>query len=191
MINHDSLNLLYGKGIQLQPSEEGNLKVPCSFRQFINQVNRAYSFSALDRVADAGELNLTDHYPDSNYAPYFNLKIIIQPHDKDTSYFYDEEINDFYNCLLTIIGNSDFYNFKGDRPVFIGEMHEQQDPHYGNVLKGDILVGTSIFYNDYSVTTHFPETDSEHKKVVESIYYKILEQYPQLHVSLEYETIIT
>lgn len=192
MIDHNlaqfGLNENYA-GEQVQPSEKGNLTVPSTLRQFIVQANRAYSQSALEAAQDNEGLHLQYHDGDIDHeVPFFHLKLIAQPQG-DLASFVANKGNDFFNFVLKTVGRSEVRFVRGNRAAFVGEFTKQVDPDFGEVMVSNILIGTSVFYNDYRVTTNFPASQNELEVVVGDIFTSITQAYPELKVEIEFNVV--
>lgn len=151
----------------------------CNLRQFIIQNRRNYSSWALEALAEEEQLHHSPH--SSVEAPYFHIRLILQP-PGDLQDFLDEHEESLLQNLFDFIGYSSYRGISGKRSVFVSDFDIDYDMTKGNVIVSDILVGTSVFFNDYRVTSGFPANDSEAHEVVGHIYKKIAQNWPQLKI---------
>lgn len=198
MIDHNLSQLGLNEtleGEQVIPSEKGNLHVPCNLRQFIIQSNRNYSVDVLEFFEDNEGLHLKDHLDDvdsdditSIDYPFFHLKFVAQP-ETSIHHFVSTQGDELFNFLLQTFGKSNIRFARGNRGAFVGRFTKETDPDYGDVIVSDILISTSIFYNDYRVTANYPVTQNELELVVGDIYQAINNQFPTLKVELTFNVV--
>lgn len=193
MIDHNLKQLKMDEdyeGEQIIPSEKGNLTLPSTLRQFIIQ-SRAYREETLELLKETDGLHLRKLYNNFNYSvPFFYISLIVRPNNGMTNgEFVEKYGNEFFDLLLNTIGRSEIRNNRGNRGSFVGEFFNFHDPDYGQVLKSHILIGTSVFYNDYRVTTNFPSSDNEMDYVLTEIYNIITRAFPQLDIEINHEII--
>jgi hypothetical protein len=177
----------YNQGVQIQPSEHGNLFLQSTMQQFIVQAHRAYTFESLNSITDCHGNNELSIIPLDNEdilhkVPYFYMKLIIQSNEFED--FFDD-IEDFSDALHNIVSYSKISQMRGKRGAWVSEYDVDQNHKYGKVITYDILISTSIFYNDYRVTTNFPNSNLSMDMITDDIYKDILRQYPDLKVEIE------
>jgi hypothetical protein len=189
MIDHNLAQLNISEdytGIQIIPSESGNLLLSSTIRQFIIQ-SRAYRPEVLQQLEMTDDFNLTDIDSDYKHAqPFFHVKLYIKSDDSFSPNCFndDEEKENFLTYLTQIVGKNTLRNKRGNRAAFIGEFFNYNHPDYGNVLTADLLLGTTIFYNDYRATTNVPANQNELDEILERIYEKLSHEFPNLNIEL-------
>lgn len=192
MIDHNltqfSLDESYD-GEMIIPSEQGNINVPATLRQFIIQARRNYSENALTLLADTEDIKLTLNTPFSTLAPYFYLKLIVKPSVALQQFAESEEGESFFNKVLELAGHSDVRFKSGKRSAFIGAFSPITDNTLGVVLVSNILISTTVFYNDYRATCHFPESEEDHTEVVSRFFNVLHAAFPHIDLEISYETI--
>ena len=189
MIDHNLAKLNINEdyiGIQIIPSESGNLLLTSTLRQFIIQ-SRAYRPEVLQQLEMTDDFNLTDVDSDYQHAqPFLHVKLYIKSDDSFSPNCFndDEEKENFLTYLTQIVGKNTLRNKRGNRAAFIGELFNYNHPDYGNVLTADLLLGTTIFYNDYRATTNVPANQNELDEILERIYEKLSHEFPNLNIEL-------
>lgn len=172
MINHNipSMNLdQYDEGEISLPSETASAPFASNLRQFIILTRRAYNDSALIDMQTSEGIKLSAHSHDC--APYFGITLKITSLMESIKDFTETCGDDFFLSLLRIVSSSTRRGVSGKRAVFVREflpcVVSANDPLrlYGtpenNTLETQIVISTSVFYNDYRVTTGFPADQQE------------------------------
>lgn len=183
------------EGEMVMPSEKGNLTVPCNLRQFIIQARRAYSASALENLVDSDDVKYTmnsvsGNYPDAqDVEPFFYVKLVAKP-DVSLQEFKDSvRANAFFETILALAGRSDTRYKSGNRTAFLSSFNKESDPNVGDVMVGHLLIGTSVFYNDYRVTVNYPSIDVEYTEVLKALFEGLNNSFPDVEVEVSYETL--
>lgn len=178
MINHNiqSLDLdEQDRGEMVLPSEGNHPSFESNVRQFIILSRRLFSELALNSdLAEDNEIKVRKHNDFENeYFPYFGLTLKFKYRDgdlDDMKDFVEEEGDEFFNAVIQTVRQSNMSRIRGNRAVFVREFNRVSDPILGDVMETKIVVSTSIFYNDYRVTTGFPSNTTELEQVTEDIF---------------------
>ncbi len=177
MINHNiqTMNLsATDDGEIVLPSEDGKITFKGNLRQFLVLTRRAFNESSIVSFSDKEEIKHTVHVNQLELAsPYFGLNLTFQPLDEDIDDFVATYGDEFFESILNHIHMSEFRGVRGQRAAFVSSFSVVNDDKLGSVLKSKIVVSTSVFFNDYRVTTGFPGTEAELELVVEQIFNKI------------------
>jgi hypothetical protein len=184
------------KGEIILPSEQGMINFAGTLHQFIVLATRLTSFSSLDFFSKSEPIsvrNLTyippELTPIKSTVPYVGLVLKVLPTDCSLAEFAKNEGEFFFKFLIDITGFSNFNNHQGHRCAFIQNFHEISTVEYGNILEAKILLGTSIFYDDYKVKTNFPNSYEILFDICKDIYSKILNKYPSLEIEINTYTL--
>lgn len=191
MINHDvqPLGLVAADaGEIVLPSENESIKFEGTVRQFVILARRAYSEQALECLADSEGIKLQNYEDSVDVAPYFGLTLRVQP-EGDLESFVEEQGDDFFDSVLKIVSKSNVRGVRGNRCAFVREFRAVNDAQYGKLLETKILVGTSVFFNDYRVTTGFPYDEESLDVATESIYNELCAQWGELKIDVTPEVI--
>jgi hypothetical protein len=185
---HYGLNENYTGEVTL-PSENGNVKAELSLRHFVQLSRRAYSHTALENLVDSEGIILTKHEtPDDvsdTVPPFFHIKLTIQPDNQTLTDFAESDYgNSFFDTLLELVGKSSVRRLSGNRIAFVGTFNKAVDAIIGEVFVSDLFIGTSVFFNDYRVTTNFPANESEESAVVEGIFRELTKEFPDVKIEL-------
>lgn len=193
MINHNipQFNLTQDMvGEMVLPSEKGNLIVSANLRQFIIQTRRNYNGDALTALQDSESINIVynQSFPEDT-APYFYLKLTIRPDIDFKEFAVGTQGYDFFNKVLELAGHSNVRFKSGNRTAFVSAFEKVTDENLGEVLVSNILIGTSVFYNDYRVTLDFPFQDEEYQVVVGDFFRDLSAAFPTVQVQVSYEPV--
>jgi hypothetical protein len=175
------------------PSEKGNLTVAATLRQFIIQARRNYSANILENLEVEEGMTVTLHNPENDFldtseiSPFFYVKLIVKPTVSLKEFSESPEGNDLFDKVLELASNSNVRRLSGKRTAFVSAFNPVQDSSRGEVLETKILIGTSVFYNDYRVTANFPATEEEHTDVVGRFFNTLHETFPDLDLEVSYE----
>lgn len=170
-------------GEMVIPSEVGNMKTECNLRQFLIMSERQYSEYALS-VLDDIKVRVNPSAEDDAPALLY-VNFLMKP-EGDLKDFIEEKGDEFFDSLLKIAGYSDIRGLRGNRGAFISYFQLVQENGM-ELWKSKILLSTSVFYNDYRVTTGFPFTDEECTAVLEDMYSKLSNQFPEIEFELSWE----
>ncbi len=178
MINHNIqlLELIeQDRGEMMLPSEDNHSSFETNVRQFIILSRRLFSELALNSdLAEDNEIKVRKHNDfEDEYFPYFGLTLKFKYRDGDLDDmrdFVEEEGDEFFNALIQTVTQSNVRKIRGNRGAFVREFRRVSDPVLGDVMETKIVVSTSIFYNDYRVTTGFPSNTTELEQVTEDIF---------------------
>jgi len=177
MINHNipSMDLAASNHGEIAlPSEDGKITFGGNLRQFLVLTRRAFNENAIVDFADKEEIKHTVHDNQLELAsPYFGLTLKFQPLEKNIDDFVAAVGDEFFEFILNTVNTSQVRKFRGQRAVFMSSFNVSEDDKLGLVLESKIIVSTSVFFNDYRVTTSFPGTETELELVVEQIFNKI------------------
>ena len=158
------------RGEVVLPSENGNTHVKMSFRQFEQLAQRAYSAKSLNAIADTDGLKIQSRppvcdTPFEDISPIFHITLTFCPKNIDFETFVSSSESDrLYDRLLQWAGNvSPGYSgrLSGARTAFVGEFNRRISNSGRDVMTSHIFVGTSIFYNDYRLSTNYPCSPEE------------------------------
>jgi hypothetical protein len=149
------------------PSESSAISFEGNLRQFIILTRRAFNEPALLEAASAEGIKVAQH-SNSDNAPYFGLTIGITPTNESIEDFVENSGDDFFASILRITSFSTQRGVSGKRAVFVREFR-RDDPFAPETVYTKILVSTSVFFNDYRVTTGFPADQYELGYNVQSI----------------------
>jgi hypothetical protein len=175
----------YDEGEIALPNEAGLSIFSGNLRQFILLTRRAYSETALANLEETENLNVRIHKEQEEVEPYFGITLKFQPRD-DLEAFIDNSGDDFFNSILRISATSTKRGVSGDRPVFVREFRRATDPILGDVMETQILISTSVFFNDYRVTVGFPGDEDEVENATESIFKQLRDNWgEQVKLDLE------
>ena len=96
------------------------------------------------------------------------------------------EGDEFFDSLIKAVGYCDIRGVRGNRGAFVSNFELFQE-NGTEMWKSKILLSTSVFYNDYRVTTCFPFTDQECTSVLEDMYGKLVSQFNDVEFELTWE----
>lgn len=170
MINHNiqAMNLdQFDEGEISLPSETKSESFTSNLRQFIILTRRAFNEPALNEIVFTEGMHVTEHKSHVDTEPYFGITLKACPHFGKIEDFVAEHGEIFYDSLLRIAGTSVQRGVSGKRAVFVREFRRADG--LGNTIETKIVLSTSVFYNDYRVTTGFPSTTSEIEEAARSI----------------------
>ena len=171
------------EGEMVIPSEVGNMKNECNLRQFLIMSERQYSESAVSVVNDIKvRVNSSAQCHDPSLL-YVNF--LMKP-EGDLKDFIEEKGDEFFDSLLKIAGYCDIRGVRGNRGAFVSYFQLVEENGL-ELWKSKILLSTSVFYNDYRVTTGFPFTDKECTSVLEDMYGKLNNEFPDVEFELSWE----
>jgi len=173
MINHDiqSMNLdQYDEGEISLPSETQQSSFASNLRQFIILTRRAFNESALQEMADTEGLKVSSHL-NVVAEPYFGLTLKVTPHRGDIKDFVAEQGEIFFDSLMRVVSTSTHRGISGKRAAFVRAL--TRDHSSTNTIETKIVVSTSIFFNDYRVTTGFPCDSQELDSVAVDIMHRL------------------
>lgn len=180
MINHniESMDLSQNdEGEIYLPSESKPVTFESDLRQFIILTRRAYNESALLDMEQSEGLKVAQHTPHDDATPYFGVTLGITPkYGKTLEDFIDEHGDSFFSSLLQITSVNTQRGVSGKRAVFVREFRKD-DPFASDTLYTRIVISTSVFYNDYRVTTGFPSNQQELISTVQSIRQRLYDQW--------------
>lgn len=163
-------------GEAVLPSEKGNTHVTMALRQFVQLARRAYSANALELLEDSEGLKITEHQTmdDSEFdevQPFFHFTLTFRPKHGDLKSFVEsDEADAFYDRVLALVGRSTTRGVSGVRTAFVGEFNRKTTASGLDVMVSHVFVGTSVFFNDYRVTTNYPASQEEVDTILESIF---------------------
>lgn len=188
MINHNiqSMNLdQFDEGEISLPSETKSETFHSNLRQFIILTRRAFNESALNEMAFAEGLNVAEHAPHVDTEPYFGITLQVSPHFGDIKDFLEVHGDTFFDSVTRIASTSVQRGVSGKRAVFVREFRRASS--FGNTIETQLVLSTSIFYNDYRVTTGFPSNLSEIEDSATSIMNRLHQEWGD-KVRFELET---
>ena len=101
--------------------------------------------------------------------------------------FIEENGDAFFDSIIGAVSVSSKRKMSGERACFVREFRIVEDDNFGEVLETKILVSTSIFFNDYRVTTGYPSTEIElDDEVTRLIFDKLSTEWcDQINLSIE------
>lgn len=177
MINHNipTLSLVDNdEGETFLPSEEGSISFESNLRQFIILSRRLFAEEVIENcLADTEGIKQRKHSDNDEYNTYFGLHLRFKNKVGSLEDFVEDEGDDFFDSLSKAVTTSNIRGISGHRGAFVREFRRVNDPYLGEVMETKILVSTSVFYNDYRVTTGFPSDISELEDVTEEIFNKL------------------
>lgn len=182
------------QGEMVIPSEKGNITVQANVRQFIIQARRQYSATALANLVDSEDIKFSINNGHSTndldeVAPFFYVKLIAKPDVALNSFVQSPEGDRFFDTVLALAGRSTTRFKSGVRTAFVSSFNKETDPDVGDVMVGHILIGTSVFYNDYRVTVNYPSVDEEYTETLKGIFEGLQVAFPNLDIEVSYETL--
>lgn len=197
--SHDVKSMLLSaedEGEIILPSEVKLINFSGSVRQFTVLSRRLCSVEAINDFSKREQMNIRHltYIPPSliaikNNVPFIGLNLKFKPSDMTIKDWADKDGETFFDFLIDIIGNSNIKNHKGTRCAFIKNFYSTTTMEYGELLETKILLGTSIFFNDYRVKTNFPNTQEVLLNICHDIYEQILQKFPNLEVELQSYTL--
>lgn len=158
------------------PSEKGNTNATISLRQFIQLARRAYSANALELLENSEGLKITEHQSMDasvfhDVQPFFHFTLTFRPKNGDLKSFVEsDEADRFYDRVLALVGHSYTRGVSGNRTAFVGEFNRQKTASGLDVMVSHVFVGTSVFFNDYRVTTNYPASQEESDAILENVF---------------------
>lgn len=171
-------------GEMVIPSEVGNMTTECTLRQFLIMSERQYCENAISVVDNIkSKINPSVDSEESPALLYVNFLMKPQGDLKD---FMEEEGDEFFDSLIKAVGYCDIRGVRGNRGAFVSNFELFQE-NGTEMWKSKILLSTSVFYNDYRVTTGFPFTDQECTSVLEDMYGKLVNQFNDVEFELTWE----
>lgn len=165
------------------PSEKGNTHVTMPLRQFVQLARRAYSANALAYLEDDEGLKITEHQTmdDNEYEevqPFFHFSLTFRPNRISLKDFVESPDGDrLFDRILELVGRSNTRGISGSRTAFVGEFNRKTTKSGSEVMVSQIFVGTSVFFNDYRVTTNYPASQDEADKILESIFTTLCQEF--------------
>lgn len=178
------------------PSEVKLINFSGTVRQFTVLARRLCSVEAINSFSQREQMNIRHltYIPPSliainNNIPFIGLNLKFKPSSMSIKDWVDQDGEKFFDFLIDIIGNSKIKNHKGTRCAFIKNFYTTSTMDYGELLETKILLGTSIFFNDYRVKTNFPNTQEVLLNICHDIYEQILNEFPHLEVELQSYTL--
>lgn len=178
------------------PSEVDNIHFPGTLRQFMILSKRLTSIESLNKLQDLDSINVRQlSYippgltPLNNSYPFIGLQLKVKPINNSVEQFKEEIGEDFFLFLINLFSNSVTTQHKGTRAVFIQNFNTIQTIEHGILLETKILLGTSIFYNDYRVTVNFPNSQEVLFDICKEFYFNILTHYPCIEIELNTYTL--
>lgn len=187
MINHNiqSMNLdQYDEGEIYLPSEAKSNSFESTLRQFIILTRRAFNEPALDEIVLAEGMHVTKYNSHVDTEPYFGITLKATTHFGKIEDFAEEHGETFFDSILRIASTSVKRGVSGKRAIFVREF--RRDPSFPNTVETQIVISTSVFYNDYRVTTGFPSTSHEIEEEAHNILARIAQEWGH-QVQLEVE----
>ena len=180
-------------GEMVLPSEKGNLTVAANLRQFIIQARRNYSQTALSALEDNEGVQVTLHDPEGDEPDevpmFFYVRLVVKPQGSLKDFANSSEGDAFFDKALELAGNSNVRFKSGKRTAFVSAFNPVQDAALGEVLVSHILIGTTVFYNDYRATVNFPATEEEHTEVVGRFFNTLHDTFPSVDLEISYESV--
>lgn len=184
----------HDNGTMLIPSENGNLKIAATLRQFLVH-SRQYRPSFLRELAHTDGLNVrendnADSDAQNDATPFFFLQIIAKPRANflSSSANITDTRDAVSQVLESLAGQSQVRYNRGNRAAWVAQGEFENHDEYGDIVKFNMLIGTSVFYNDYRVTLNFPGNDMEVENVVEEIYEQLVRNFSDLNFAVtEYQ----
>lgn len=162
-------------GEAVLPSEKGNTHATMALRQFVQLARRVYSANALELLEDSEGLKITEYQSMDNafneVHPFFHFTLTFRPKTEDFQTFVESDESDrLYDRILALVGRSYTRGVSGARTAFVGEFNRKTTASGLDVMVSHVFVGTSVFFNDYRVTTNYPATQEESDSILESIF---------------------
>lgn len=171
------------KGEVVLPSEKGNTHVTMPLRQFVQLARRAYSANALAYLEHDEGLKITEHQTmDDNefdeVEPFFHFSLTFRPNNVSLKDFVESSEGDrLFDRILELVGRSSARGISGSRTAFVGEFNRKVTQSGTEVMVSQVFVGTSVFFNDYRVTTNYPASQDEADKILESIFNTLRQEF--------------
>jgi hypothetical protein len=188
MINHNiqSMNLdQFDEGEISLPSETKAETFHSNLRQFIILTRRAFNESALHDMAQTEGIKTSTHNPHGDTEPYFGITLQVSPHFGKIEDFLEVHGDTFFDSLTRISSTSVQRGVSGKRAAFVREFRRASS--FNNTIETQLVLSTSVFYNDYRVTTGFPSTLSEIEDSARSIMERLHQEWGD-KVRFELET---
>lgn len=174
------------EGEMVMPSEVGNMTTECNLRQFLIMSERQYSECAVSVIDDIKvKLNPSVSQVQEEAPSLLYVNFLMKP-EGDLKDFIEEKGDEFFESLLKIVGYCDIRGARGNRGAFVSYFQLVQENGM-ELWKSKILLSTSVFYNDYRVTTGFPFTDEECTSVLEDMYSKLSNKFSEIEFELSWE----
>jgi hypothetical protein len=170
MINHNIqlMNLdQFDEGEISLPSETKSESFASNLRQFIILTRRAYNESALNDMALTEGLKVAEYNSYSDNEPYFGITLQVSPHFGRIEDFLEENGDTFFDSVTRIASTSVHRGVSGKRALFVREFRRASN--LNNTIETKLIISTSVFYNDYRVTTGFPSNLHEIEDSARSI----------------------
>lgn len=172
------------RGEMVIPSEKDNIVAECNLRQFMIQATRNYSQDALERIPGMKvRVNQSaeddDIFDESERSELVLIDLMVQP-ETSLQEFVDEKGDEFFDELMAVLGYCDLRGIRGKRAVFVTEFKKTILGAGVEVLAAKVVLSTSVFYNDYRVTVAYPYAQDELDTVVENIYNRISNRFPEM-----------
>lgn len=173
-------------GEAVLPLEKGNNHVPMSLRQFVQLARRAYSAESLEALELSEGIVINHHQSLNNpefdeTQPFFHFSISFRPkHVSLQSFIESEESDKFYDKILSLVGHSYTRGISGNRTAFVGEFNRKATLSGIEVMSSEVFVGTSVFFNDYRVTTNYPSSQEELDVILENIFNQLTKEFDVL-----------
>jgi hypothetical protein len=154
-------------------------------RNFSILFNRMYNFNDLEDIDSY--LSITNYKDFDNEdedvgesEDFLHFKLTVQ---KDGM---DEIKEEFLSELFRLVTNSDKRGIRGKRLAFVQDFEEKSSP-YGDVLTSNILINKNIFFNDYRVTSGYPNTVKEESQLLEYIFQQLTSKFPNFGIDIDAE----
>lgn len=170
-------------GEAVLPSEKGNTHTTMALRQFVQLARRSYSANALELLQISEGLKITKHPAmDDNDSdevqPFFHFTLTFRPKNGDLKNFIESsEADQLYERILGLTGRSVTRYISGSRTAFVGGFNRKVTPSGLEVMTSHIFVGTSVFFNDYRVTTNYPSSQEEVDANLENIFSTLVNEF--------------
>lgn len=165
------------------PSETFPITFDGNLRQFLNLTRRAYNPDALELLADKEELKI-EYNDGAEPYPYWGINLTIHPNSGTVDEFVDNYGDDFFDSLKEILSYNTKRRVSGKRAIFVGSF-EKITQHGFECLQSHILVSTSIFYNDFRITTGYPAGEDQLTKAANSVWKRLSDQWgSELEIAL-------
>lgn len=198
---HDVRTMLLDESDQgeiILPSEVKLINFTGTIRQFTILSRRLCSVEAINSFSQREVMNTRhlSYIPPGliaikNSIPFIGLNLKFKPSDPkvELKSFIENHGEKFFDFLIQIIGYSNIKNHQGTRCAFIKNFYSTNTLDYGELMETKILLGTSIFFNDYRVKTNFPNTQEVLLDICHDIYTNILNNFPNIEIELQSYTL--
>jgi hypothetical protein len=130
-------------------------------------------------------IKVTEYNSYSDIEPYFGITLQVSPHFGKIEDFLEEHGETFFDSVTRITSTSVHRGVSGKRAAFIREFRRASAN--SNTIETKLVISTSIFYNDYRVTTGFPSNLNEIEDSARSIMNRLHQEWGH-QVRFELET---